>query len=444
MDYNILRENDIRGSYPTQINREVTERIGKAYAYYLKSINVDTCLIGHDNRLSSDELNEALINALINSGIKVKDIGLVTTPMFNYASIENEIPNGIMITASHNKASDNGFKIFGENYLHIRQTEIKKLYEFIKTEAEVSGVGSLEKIDIKQSYIKMLIDKFKRINKRVVIDCGNGAACTVVKEIFSKIFLDVSFINCESDGSFPIHNPDPNVDENLKWLKDIVKLKKADLGIAVDGDCDRVGIVDEAGNTITTDYLIAIFARYITPYYQNKNVIIDVKCSNAISEEIKKYGGNPIMVKNGSAYIESVVFDTPALIGGEYSGHIFFRDDYYGYDDGFYAGLRFAQILDKLGVKASDLIKEMKTLKNTPEIRVEVGDDRKYEIIDKIKEYVKEKGYKCSFIDGVRVEYPDGFALVRCSNTGPYITMRFEAATDEELLDRKNEFLIFI
>jgi phosphomannomutase/phosphoglucomutase len=150
------------------------------------------------------------------------------------------------------------------------------------------------------------------------------------------------------------------------------------------------------------------------------------------------------MVKNGSAYIESVVFDTPALIGGEYSGHIFFRDDYYGYDDGFYAGLRFAQILDKLGVKASDLIKEMKTLKNTPEIRVEVGDDRKYEIIDKIKEYVKEKGYKCSFIDGVRVEYPDGFALVRCSNTGPYITMRFEAATDEELLDRKNEFLIFI
>lgn len=444
MDYNILRENDIRGEYPTQINALNVARIAKAFAYYLNDLGVDTCLVGHDNRLSSDELNNSLINALIESGINVKDIGLVTTAMFNYASICYEIPYGIMITASHNKASDNGLKIFGENYLHLRQSELKKLYEFVKEEKSINGNGELEHLNIKDKYICMLVNKFKRINKKVVIDCGNGTGSVVVKEIFSRIFLDVSFLNCESDGSFPVHNPDPNVEENLKWLKNLVKIKKADLGIAVDGDCDRVGIVDENGNTITTDYLIGIFARYIIPNNQNKNVIIDVKCSSALDGEIRKIGGNPIMVKNGSAYIESVVFDTPALIGGEYSGHIFFRDDYYGFDDGFYAGLRLAKILGENNLKASDLTKDMVKYESTPEIRMEVSDDIKFDLVDSIKKYVKEKKYNCNFADGVRVNYEDGFALVRCSNTGPYITLRFEASNKDLLEQRQNEFMNLI
>ena len=444
MNYNILRENDVRGEYPTEINEEAVEKIGKAFAYYLKEINVFKCIVGHDNRLSSDSLNEVLIKTLLSSGIDVVDIGLVTTPMLNYASIINEIPYGIMITASHNKASDNGLKIFGENYLHLRQDELKKLYSYVKENKETTGEGNLTNISIREKYINMLVSKFKRINKKVVIDCGNGTASTVVKDIFSKIFLDVNYINSVSDGSFPIHNPDPNVPENLKWLIDMVKLKGADLGIAVDGDCDRVGIVDNEGNIITTDYLIGIFAREIVPFNQNKNVLIDIKCSSVIANVIKKEGGKPIMVKNGSAYIESLMYDTPALIGGEYSGHIFFRDDYYGYDDGFYAGLRFAQILDNKKIFASDLTKDMKKLPNTPEIRVKVSDDNKFSIVNKIKEYAKKQGYSCNFIDGVRVDYKDGFALVRASNTGPYLTLRFEAGTEKILKERKDEFVNLI
>ena len=444
MNFNILRENDIRGEYPTEINAEAVTRIGKAFACYLKEINVSKCIVGHDNRLSSNELNEALINSLLSSGIDVVDIGLVTTPMLNYASIVNEIPYGIMVTASHNKASDNGLKIFGENYLHLRQDELQKLYSIVKEGKETSGVGTLSNIDIKPRYIDMLTSKFKTNNKKVVIDCGNGTASIIVKDIFSKVFPNINYINSESDGSFPIHNPDPNVDENLKWLKDLVKLRKADVGIAFDGDCDRVGIVDEEGNTITTDYLIAVYANYIIPNNDNKNVIIDVKCSSAIPNEVAKIGGNPIMVKNGSAYIESVMFDTPALIGGEYSGHVFFKDDYYGYDDGYYAGLRFAEILANTNLKASELTKNMKKYPNTPEIRLNIPDDIKFQIVDKIKAYAKEKNYDCNFADGVRVNYPDGFALVRASNTGPSITLRFEGGTEEILESRKKEFMDLI
>ncbi len=444
MNYNILRENDIRGEYPSEINEKAVIKIGKAFAYYLTEKGIETCIIGHDNRLSSQSLNDILIKTVLSSGINVIDIGLVTTPMLNYACITSEIPYGIMITASHNKASDNGLKIFGENYLHLRQDELKKLYSYIKEEKETSGKGSLSTLNIRDKYINMLISKFGRINKKVVIDCGNGTASTIVKDIFSKIFFDVNYINCTSDGSFPIHNPDPNVPENLKWLIDMVKLKNADLGIAVDGDCDRVGIVDNNGNIITTDYLIAIYAKDIIPLNQNKNVLIDIKCSSVIASTIKKMGGKSIMVKNGSAYIESLMYDTPALIGGEYSGHIFFKDDYYGYDDGFYAGLRLAKILNDKNTLASNLTSDMKKLPNTPEIRVKVTDDNKFTIVNKIKEYAKEKSYSCNFIDGVRVDYKEGFALVRASNTGPYLTLRFEASTEEELLQRKNEFMDLI
>ena len=441
MNYNILRENDIRGEYPNEINSEAVRKIGLAFSVYLKNHNIETCLVGHDNRLSSDELNETLIDSLLSSGINVKDIGLCTTAMFNYASITYQIPYGLMITASHNKAADNGIKLFGENYLHISQDELKVIYDLVKNDASTSGNGEYEELTIKDKYVNMLVNKVKRINQKVVIDCGNGTASIVVKDIFSKIFLDVTYLNCESDGSFPVHNPDPNVEENLKWLKDLVKLKKADLGISVDGDCDRVGIVDNEGNTIFTDYLIAVFASDIIPSNQNKNVIIDIKCSSAIGDEIKKIGGNPIMVKNGSAYIESVVFKTPALIGGEYSGHIFFRDNFYGFDDGFYAGLRFASLLDKTKKKSSDLTRNMLKYESTPEIRLEVDDNIKFDLVEHVKNYAKEKNYNCNFADGVRVDYNDGFSLVRASNTGPYLTLRFEASTIDELNNRKEEFM---
>lgn len=441
MDYNILRENDIRGNYPKQINKEVAKRLGESWSYYLKENNISKCIIGHDNRLSSEELSETLINTILSCGIDVYDVGLVTTPMFNYASMQNDIPYGIMITASHNRASDNGFKIFGENFLHLAQNELKKLYKIFKSDKKIDGEGKLKKITIKKDYINMMLSKFPQMNDvSVVVDCGNGTASIVIKEILSKLFLNVTYLNCESDGSFPVHNPDPNVEENLKWLKDLVKLKKADLGIAVDGDCDRVGIVDEKGNTIFTDYLIAIYANEVIPSAENKNVIVDVKCSVAIPHEIDKIGGNPIMVKNGSAYIEGRMHDIPALIGGEYSGHVFFKDEYFGYDDGIYAGLRLARILHKTKIPASTLTEGMEKYESTPEIRLEVDDNIKVEVVNKVIDYALSRNYKCNLDDGVRVDYDDGFALIRKSNTGPFITMRYEASTKEKLNQRQKEF----
>ena len=444
MDYNILRENDIRGDYPSQINSKTATIIANAFAVYLNNLNINDCLLGYDNRLSSPEIYNAIKESLINSGINVYSLGLVTTAMFNYASIKNNMPYGLMITASHNKKTDNGIKIFGPNYLHLKQSELKKLYSLIKDEEYITGFGTFNEINIKQDYINMLCTKFKKINKKVVVDCGNGTASIVVKDIFSKIFIDVSYLNCESDGNFPVHNPDPNVESNLTLLKQLVKQKNADLGIAVDGDCDRVGIVDDKGNTITTDYLIAIFAKDIIEKNNNKNIIIDVKCSKALDIEIKKYGGNPIMVKNGSAYIERVVHDYPALLGGEFSGHIFFKDDYYGFDDGLYAGLRLAKLLEEKNILCSELTSNMTKFYSTEEIRMDVDDNIKFSLIEYLKDYCISKNYNCNLCDGIRVEFEDGFSLARASNTGPTITLRFEAGTKEELEKRKNEFLNLI
>ncbi len=440
MKENILRENDIRGRYPNEINEETVRIIGHAFAYYIKEHNYNKCIVGHDNRLSSESLNKALIESLISSGINVIDIGLVTTPMLNYATFIKNIDYALMITASHNDKDDNGIKIFGHFHLHLSQEELQILYKYIKERKEVSGTGSLTNISINDDYANMLINKFDKINKKVVVDCGNGTASIIVKKVYSKIFNNVSYINSESDGSFPVHNPDPNVSKNLKWLIDEVKLRKFDLGIAFDGDADRVGIVDNAGNIISTDYLIAIFCKEIINQNKNKNIVIDIKCSKAVEHEIKKQGGTPVIVKNGSAYIETYCHDLPSLLGGEYSGHIFFKDEFYGFDDGLYAGLRMAKLIMNRKIESSKLTMDMEKYYSTEEIRVTVNDTKKEEIIKSIKNYALSKNYNCNFIDGVRVEYEDGFSLIRKSNTGPTITMRFEAKTKEKLDERQKEF----
>ena len=444
MKENILRENDIRGKYPLEINEESIKVFGKAFAYYLKENNYDKCIIGHDNRLSSESLNNSLIGALLDSGINVIDIGLVTTPILNYATIIKNISYGLMITASHNDKDDNGIKIFGKEHLHLRRDELEKLYNYIREKKGTFGNGVLTKESITNNYIDMLVKKFGKINKSVVVDCGNGTASIIVKDIYSKVFKNVSYINSYSDGSFPVHNPDPNVSSNLKWLVDIVKLRGFDLGIAFDGDCDRVGIVDNKGNVISTDYLIAIFANEIIENNDNKNIVIDVKCSKGVEEAIKKIGGKPIMVKNGSAYIETVCHDMPAFLGGEYSGHIFFRDKYFGFDDGFYAGLRMAELIDKKRIESSNLTNQIPKYCSTEEIRLRVSDDRKEYIVNQVKDYAISKGYNTNLVDGVRVEYNDGFALIRKSNTSPAITLRFEAGTEEELDKRKREYIDII
>ncbi len=442
MDYNILRENDIRGIYPGQVNEEVANTIGQAFGTYILTKNKNTCQIGHDNRLSSESLHNKLIEGILSTGVNVVDIGLCTTPLFNFSAHNLEIPYGIMITASHNPSSHNGFKIFGENYSHLEQDELQIFYNFIKNKTFNKGNGNIIYKNFKEEYTQMLISKAKANPElKMVIDTGNGTPSFLIKEVFDKLFKNVTYLNDISDGSFPVHNPDPNEPANLEELINKVLDLKADIGLAFDGDGDRLGVVDEKGNIVPTDTLIGIYAENIIPTLDNKKVIIDVKCSSGLPKEIERVGGKPIMLKNGSAYLENEMINQNCLVGGEYSGHVFFRDDFLGFDDGIYASIRLLNIISDTNKKCSQLYEHFEKYYSTPEIRVNVDDDKKWEMVETIKEYALNKYDDVLTIDGVRINYHDGFALIRGSNTSAYITLRFEAQNEEELDLRKREFL---
>ena len=443
IDTSVLRENDIRGVYGKNITEELAYIVGCSFGTYLKNNNKDTCVVGYDNRVSGESLVENLLRGLNNTGINVKFIGMVTTAILNYATIHLNIEAGIIVTASHNPSNENGFKLFGSDFLHLSHDELESVYDLIKNQNFISGKGKIEYININDSYINMMDTYILKGNKklRVAIDCGNGTTSLFIKQIISRFDgIEPIYLNATSDGRFPKHNPDPNNDKNLVELKNTVVLEKCDYGVAYDGDGDRVGIVDELGNTIESDKLIAIFARNIIPKTLNKRVIMDVKCSTALELDIKSLNAEPIMVKNGSAYIETVMKEKDCLIGGEYSGHIFFRDKFYGFDDGIYAGLRMYEILSNTDKKCSELLNGYKKYYNTPEIRIETTDDKKWSIVDKIKEYVKTKGYEYLDIDGVRVKFDDGWALIRCSNTQPCLTARYEAETESRLNEIQKEY----
>jgi len=442
IDKNVLRENDIRGIAGGNITEILAFRVGASFGTYLINNNKFECVIGYDNRTSGEVLVKSLINGLISTGINVKFIGMVTTPILNYATIHLNIEAGIIVTASHNPADNNGFKIFGESFLHLKRNELEKVYDLILNPNYIKGEGTIEKVDVIKSYINMLYAYILNGKKRlkIAIDPGNGTTSLFIKDIIKNFNIEPLYINSESDGTFPKHNPDPNNDKNLVELKELVIKEKCDFGVAYDGDGDRVGIVDELGNTIESDKLIAIFAKSIIPISDNKKVILDVKCSKALVSEIEKLNAEPIMLKNGSAYIETILKEKDVLIGGEYSGHIFFRDRYYGYDDGIYAGLRLFEILSNNDIKCSELSTGYKQYFNTPEIRIKVSDDKKFDIINSVKDYVIDKGYNYIDIDGVRAEFNDGWVLVRCSNTEPSITMRFEAETESRLQELQDEF----
>jgi len=442
IDFSVLRENDIRGVYGKNITEELAYLVGCAFGTYLVNNKKTECVVGYDNRISGKKLVEQVMKGLVDTGINVKFVGMVTTPLLNYATIFFNIEAGIMVTASHNPANENGFKIFGDDFLHLNRGELEKVYTLIKNQQFTLGLGEVQYYDLRKNYINML-SAYIRIGKRrlkVAIDPGNGTTSLFIEDIVRYFNIDPIYLNIKSDGSFPVHNPDPNDDKNLEVLKEVVKNEKCDLGLAFDGDGDRVGVVDELGNTIESDKLIAIFAREIVPRTLKKMVMLDVKCSKALVEDLESIGATPMMVKNGSAFIETELNKKDILVGGEYSGHIFFRDKYYGYDDGIYAGLRLFEILSNTNKKCSELSDGYNKYFNTPEIKVPTTDDRKWSIVEKVKNYVRVKDYEYTDIDGVRITFNDGWALIRCSNTGPNLTMRFEADTPERLEEIKVEF----
>lgn len=436
----IFREYDIRGEYITQIDEDTAYTIGLAYGTKIKSLGKDTCVVGHDNRLSGESLTEALIKGITETGINIKYLGLVTTPMYYFGCLFLGIDTGIMVTASHNPVGDNGFKVALMNYDNACGQDVQNLYEIaIKGEFE-KGAGNVVEVDIRDAYIERMLRDIKLERRlKIVVDPANATTSIIVHDIFEKINAEVIYINDVSDGSFPNHHPDPSVLSNMVELQTKVREVGADIGIGYDGDGDRLGIIDERGNVVNIDTFMAIVWNDIMPHIENKNALFDAKCSKQLEDEIVRLGGNPIIYRTGNSYQKNKIKELGLAFGGELSGHVFFRDRWDGFDDGIYASLRLLEIISRKG-NLSELYADFPKYYSTPEIKVNTTEEAKFKIVDEVKKYCENLGIDMITIDGVRAKYSDGWALVRASNTGPNLTMRFEASTKERLDEIKKEY----
>ncbi len=446
MNSSIFREYDIRGVYEKDYDLEFAENLGKAFiSYIIKKTNNKTPLVslGHDARLSSPSINEALTRGMVNSGAQVIQLGLITTPISYYSTFTvDNIEGGIIITGSHNPPEYNGFKIsVGNSTIH--GSEIKSLESLIKDQDFVSGNGSSDDYKIFDQYVARYKEEFKNLKPiPFVLDCGNGAAGCIARKLYEAIGLSPTILFEKPDGTFPNHHPDPTVEKNLGDLKLAVKETSSLVGIGFDGDADRIGVVDNNGKMIFGDELMLIFSRAILANNPDAKIIGDVKCSDRLYLDIKKMGGNPIMWKTGHSLIKDKIKTEKAPFGGELSGHIFFADRNYGYDDALYAGLRLIEIISNTGKTISELLEGLPPAVNTPEIRIDTTEDKKHLIVEKLKQKFScdTDEYKINTLDGLRVSYKYGWALARASNTQPVLVIRFEAETAEQLKYIKNGF----
>lgn len=442
----IFRGYDIRGVYPVDIDESTAYTIGKSYGSYIQGLGKTKCVIGHDNRLSSDSLTKNLIEGVRSTGVDVVYLGLVTTPMYYYSWIKLGIPSGIMVTASHNPKDDNGFKFSFDERGNAKGEMIEEFYRYTVAGNFKEGNGTVTEYDIKNDYFNLIHDclSFGDRKVKVVIDCGNGTTSLFAKELYEQFPMDLEVLYGESDGNFPNHHPDPCVESNLEMLKKKVIELGADVGIGFDGDGDRLGIVDENGNYVPTDLFMIMIIRDIFDKVENKTFLYDVKCSKSLEDEIRKLGGNPYCYRTGNSYTKAKVKEDNMPFGGELSGHVYFNDRFPGFDSGLYAGLRLIEILSKTSQSISDLLSGINPYFATEEIKFTSPDDKKNEVVEKIKKYCEDKKYKLLTIDGIKVLFDDGWALIRVSNTGPNITARFEANTEERLEQLQKEFLSLI
>lgn len=441
----IFREYDIRGIWGKDLTQEIVYKIGRAFAVYLKGILKKEKIkisIGRDVRLSSPAIFEALQKGLLGSGIDIVDIGICPTPLQYFSLFCLPVDGGIMITGSHNPPEFNGMKLssgketlYGEKIQEIRR--IIEKGDFIKREGKSETYKIIPEY---KRYIKNNFSSFERI--KVVVDAGNGTAGLVAPELIRELGCEVIELYCEPDGNFPNHHPDPTIMENVKELIEKVLSSHSNIGIGYDGDADRIGIVSDKGEVIWGDRLMVLFAREIIEEQRAKSkggrieppiFVGEVKCSQIMYDEIKKLGGKAIMWKAGHSLIKQKMKETGALLGGEMSGHIFFADRYFGYDDAIYTSLRLLEILSKNGKPYSidRLLSDIPKSISTPEIRVQCPDDIKFKVVEKVKETFKD--YPLNDIDGIRVQFEDGWGLIRASNTQPAIVLRFEAKDTDSL-----------
>ena len=434
MNAAIFREYDIRGLAEKDFDKDFALLLGKVHGAIISAKGGKRVTVGRDCRATSDPYAAAVIAGLASTGLHVYDIGVCPTPLLYFSLFHLDVDGGIEVTASHNPSEYNGFKLcVGKDTLYGKQIQDVRA-KMERNEFQEKAGGKIERYEIIAPYHNHLLQDVPKLARplKVVVDAGSGVGGPIAPPLFHQLGCTVWEIACTPDGRFPIHHPDPTVPENLEMLIDKVRHEKADLGIAYDGDADRIGVVDEKGNILWGDELLVLFSRDVLKRNPNAVIISEVKCSQRLYDDIAKNGGKAIMWKAGHSLLKAKMKETNALLAGEMSGHMFFKERYFGYDDAIYASLRLLEILAKSGQPLSALLADLPQSVSTPEIRVDCPDDMKFAIAEKATEYFR-KHYDVIDVDGVRIRFPDGWGLIRASNTQPALVLRFEAPSAAKL-----------
>lgn len=435
MNPNIFREYDIRGVVERDLPPETVRTLGRAFGSLAAARGARTCALGRDGRLSSPRLAGDFAEGLVAAGLEVLDAGQIPTPLLYFAVRHFRTDAGAMITGSHNPPEYNGFKVqIGTDSLY--GEGIQELRARIERGDFVAGSGSKREIDVVKPYLEYVASNIRlaRRGLRVVVDAGNGVAGPVAIPLMRKLGLCPIELYCEPDGSFPNHHPDPTIPENLEDLIARVKAEKADLGVAFDGDGDRLGAVDEAGRIVYGDKLLLLLARQVLREQPGAAVIAEVKCSQTLFDDVRKRGGRPILWRTGHSLIKAKMKEEGAALAGEMSGHLFFAHRYLGFDDAIYASLRLLEVVAAAGKPFSALLADVPRTVTTPEIRVDCPDETKFDVVRRVQEaYRGRKDVRLVDIDGARVHFANGWGLVRASNTQPVLVLRFEADTERSL-----------
>ncbi len=430
----IFRAYDIRGIAGSDLNTEVIERIGKAMASLALESGEDTVLFGADGRLSSPLLRDALLRGILSTGLDVVDLGTIPTPLLYFASYTTPWKSGLMLTASHNPADYNGIKIIRQRHCLTPQ-QIQEIRLRAESGHFLSGLGTLRHHALADDYIAHLQREIRLQRPlKVVVDCASAVPALVAPGLFRSLGCEVIPLFCELDGRFPHHPPDPTVKANLRALIDAVALHQADAGIALDGDGDRVVVVTERGTPVDTDRLLMLFIQDILPRCPPASrVVYDVKCSTQVPRMIAALGGTPVMSRSGHSFMKQSMQDSGAVIGAEFSAHVFIRDGWFGYDDGLYVAARFLELLARSRDSAEALLAALPPSLVTPELRIEVSDERKFELMARIIAHAHFPEATVNVLDGLRVDFTDGWGLIRASNTTPALLLRFEACSQQAL-----------
>jgi len=435
----IFREYDIRGIADEELRDPEVERIGRALATHLIRQSGRLLCLGRDCRLSGQRIHDALLKGMLAAGANVLDMGVGPTPLLYYSAVHFKAAGAIMITGSHNPSEYNGIKtVCGSGTLHGEQ--IQHILKMIQTGDFASGTGSVKQVDAATPYVNEVAAQFAGLPRKVkvVFDAGNGTAGPTMRRILEKLNVEPIELFFEMDGRFPNHHPDPTVVSNLTHLQQAVRQHKAELGIAFDGDSDRIGAVDENGEVIYGDMLMLIFGREILTRKPGATFIGEVKCSQIMYDKLAELGGKPIMYKTGHSLIKAKMKEEHAELAGEMSGHMFFADRYHGFDDALYAACRLIEIVANSGKPLSHQLAGIPKLVSTPELRVDCPDDKKFQVVERVAAVVRQR-HKVVDVDGVRAIFDQGWGLVRASNTQPVLVMRFEATSEKLLADYRAE-----